>query len=163
MSAVGILTALAGLASYIASREIQKTHGTEPAIIFLMSMFLYFRHHSGTTLSESLAVTVSLLGIALIWLGKNRSSEWITLFGIGMTAFALNIRPGAMFVLPALLLWGGWYFRGGKRFSFRFFLVGTALITFVFYLNNLMIDILGGPDGVAFQNFSWAVYGLASG
>ena len=163
MSAVGILTALAGLAAYIASREIQKTHGTEPAIIFLMSMFLYFRHHSGTTLSESLAVTVSLLGIALIWLGKNRSSGWITLFGIGVMAFALNIRPGAMFVLPALLLWGGWYFRGDKRFSFRFFLVGTALITFVFYLNNLMIDILGGPDGVAFQNFSWAVYGLASG
>jgi hypothetical protein len=163
MSALGILTALMGIAAYIASREIQRTHGTEPAVIFLMFMFLYFRLHSGTTLSESLGVTVSLLGIALLWQGKEMNKQWIVLFGIFMATFALNIRPGAMFVLPAFLLWGGWYFRGHKKFSIRFLVIGTLAIASVFYLNNLMISILAGPNNAAFANFSWAFYGLASG
>jgi len=163
MAALGILTALMSIASYIATREIQRTHGTEPAIIFLMSMLLYFRHHSGTTLSESLGVTVSLLGIALLWQGKDMYKEWMVLFGIIMVTFALNIRPGAMFVLPAFLLWGGWYFRGDKRFSTRFLVIGALLVAFVFYLNKIMIIILAGPNNVAFGNFSWAFYGLASG
>ncbi|MBK7691789.1 MAG: hypothetical protein IPJ31_11960 [Bacteroidetes bacterium] len=78
-------------------------------------------------------------------------------------ALALNIRPGAMFVLPALLLWGGWIFRGQGKFSYKFFLWGSAIILFVFYANNKMIDFVAGPSGVAFENFSWAFYGLAAG
>ncbi len=163
MSALGILTALMGIASYIATREIQKTHGTEPAIIFLVLMFLYFRHHSGTTLSESLGVTVSLLGIALLWQGKRINKEWVMLFGLVLATFALNIRPGAMFVLPAFLLWGAWHFRGDKRYSIKFFITGALLIASVFFINKMMISVLAGPNKVAFSNFSWAFYGLASG
>lgn len=163
MSALGILTALMGLASYIATREIQKTHGTEPAIIFLILMFLYFRHHSGTTLSESLAVTVSLLGIALLWQGKNMNKEGMALFGLVLSTLALNIRPGAMFVLPAFLLWGGWYFRGEKKYSVKFFVIGVMLIASVFLINKMMISVLAGPNQIAFSNFSWAFYGLVSG
>ncbi|MBK7451177.1 MAG: hypothetical protein IPJ47_17935 [Anaerolineales bacterium] len=124
MVTVGIFTAIAGFASYLASREIQKTHGTELAVFFLILTFLYYRHHSGTTMSESLGVSVSLLGIALIWKGIADQKEWLTLFGVGVIALALNIRPGAMFVLPALLLWGGWIFRGQGKFSYKFFLWG---------------------------------------
>lgn len=163
MSALGILTALMGLAAYIATREIQRTHGTEPAILFLLSMFLYFRHHSGTTLSESLGVTVSLLGIALLWQGKDEKKERLVFLGLIMAAFALTIRPGAMFVLPAFVLWGGWYFRGNGKFSSRFLVFGAMAVASVFFLNSVMIKILAGPGGVAFANFSWALYGLASG
>lgn len=163
MVAVSIFTAIAGFSCYVASREIQRTHGTEVAVFFLILIFLYYRHHSGTTMSESLSVPVSLLGIALIWRGIYAKHEWTTLFGIGMIALALNIRPGAMFVLPALLLWGGWIFRGGKRFSFKFLGIGVLLIICVFYINNLMIDFVAGPNGVAFENFAWAFYGLSSG
>lgn len=163
MVTVGIFTAIAGFASYLASREIQKTHGTELAVFFLILTFLYYRHHSGTTMSESLGVSVSLLGIALIWKGLADQKEWLTLFGVGVIALALNIRPGAMFVLPALLLWGGWIFRGQGKFSYKFFLWGSAIILFVFYANNKMIDFVAGPSGVAFENFSWAFYGLAAG
>jgi hypothetical protein len=53
MAALGIITAIAGVSCYIVSREIQRTHGAEPAAFFLIMMFLYFRFYSGTTLSES--------------------------------------------------------------------------------------------------------------
>lgn len=163
MIAVAIFTAIAGLSCYLACRDIQGTHGTELAVFFLILIFLYYRHHSGTTMSESLAVSVSILGVALLWRGISAQKEWFALFGIGMIAFALNIRPGAMFVLPALLLWGGWVFRGPGTFSFKFFGMGALIVLLVFYANARMIRFTAGPDGVAFENFSWALYGLASG
>ncbi len=163
MAAVGILTGIAGISCYLACREIQRTHGPEAAVLFLMLMFLYFRHHSGTTMSESLGVSISLLGVALIWQGMSEARQWAVLSGIGMIALALNVRPGAMFVLPALLLWGAWVFRGGKALSFKFLALGAGLIFAVFALNRLMITLLAGADNAAFSNFSWALYGLASG
>ena len=163
MTAVGIFTGITGFACYLAAREIQKTHGAEVAVFFLMLMFLYYRHHSGTTMSESLGVPVSLLGVALLWRGASTRKEWITLFGIAMIALALNVRPGAMFVLPALLLWGGWMFRGGKKFSFKFFGLGAVAILAVFFVNSRMIDFVSHSSGVPFENFAWAFYGLASG
>ena len=163
MTAVGIFTGIAGFACYLASREIQKTHGTEVAVFFLMLIFLYYRHHSGTTMSESLGVPVSLLGVALLWRGASTRKEWTTLFGVAMIALALNIRPGAMFVLPALLLWGGWMFRGQNRFSFKFFGFGAAAILFVFFVNSRMIAFVSNSSGVPFEYFAWAFYGLASG
>lgn len=163
MTAVGIFTGIAGVACYLASREIQKTHGAEVAVLFLVLMFLYYRHHSGTTMSESLGVPVSLLGVALIWWGIAKHSEWSALFGISMIALALNIRPGAMFVLPALLVWGGWFFHGQGKFSTKFFGLGTAAILLVFYANSRMIAFVSNSSGVPFENFAWAFYGLASG
>lgn len=163
MTAVGIFTGITGFACYLASREIQKTHGTEVAAFFLMLMFLYYRHHSGTTMSESLGVPISLLGVGLLWRGASKNKEWTALFGIAMIALALNIRPGAMFVLPALLLWGGWIFRGQSRFSFKFFGLGVVAILFVFFVNSRMIAFVSNSGGVPFENFAWAFYGLASG
>ncbi len=163
MIAVSIFTGIAGLSCYLACREIKETHGAELATFILILMFLYYRHHSGTTMSESLGVSVSLLAVALLWRGIASQKEWLTLFGIGMLALALNIRPGAMFVLPALLLWGGWVFRGPRNFSLRFFALGSAIVVAVFYANSRMIDFVAGSSGVPFENFAWAFYGLASG
>jgi hypothetical protein len=163
MAAAGILTGIAAISCHLASREIQRTHGPEAAVLFLMLMFLYFRHHSGTTMSESLGVSISLLGVALIWRGTSEAKQWAVLSGIGMIALALNVRPGAMFVLPALLLWGAWVFRGGKALSLKFLALGAGLTLAVFALNRLMITLLAGADNAAFSNFSWALYGLASG
>lgn len=163
MAAVGIFTAIAGFSAYLAGMEIRRSHGAEAAVFFVMLMFLYYRHHSGTTMSESLGAAVSLLGTALLWQGISARREWVALFGITMIALALNIRPGAMFVLPALLVWGGWVFRGQRKFSIKFFALGIVLVALTFYANKLMIDVLSGSKGVPFENFAWAFYGLASG
>ena len=163
ITALAIVTAIAGLASFLSSKEIQRTHGPVAAVFFLILMFLYFRHHSGTTMTESFGLPVSLLGLGLIWGGVRKEKQWEVLTGIALIALALNIRPGAMFVLPALLIWGGFVFRAKGRFSFRFFILGAILTASAFILNNIMIRILAGPNASAFSNFSWALYGLVSG
>lgn len=163
MTAVGIFTAIAGFSCYLACREIQRSHGAESATFVLILMFLYYRHHSGTTMSESLGVTVSLLGVAILWHGITLQKEWTSLFGIAMIALALNVRPGAMFILPALLLWGGWFFRGQRSFSIKFFGLGAIFILLAFFANSRLVDFVSSSGGVPFENFAWAFYGLASG
>ena len=163
MIAVSIFTAITGFSCYLACREIQNTHGAEVAAFFSILIFLYYRHHSGTTMSESLGVPISLLGVALLWQGIHSTNKVTVLFGIGMITLALNVRPGAMFVLPCLLLWGGWVFRGDKKYSLKFFISGTIVVLCVFYIHSLMIKFVAGPSGVAFENFAWAFYGLSSG
>jgi hypothetical protein len=163
LNALSVITAIAGVTSYLSAREIQRTHGTEAGVFFLILMFLYYRHHSGTTMSETLGVSVSLLGFALIWQSISTKNAKLSLLGIALITLSLNVRPGAMFVLPALLIWGGVFFRQEKRFSISFILFGAVLIASVFALNKLMIYILAGPGKTAFSNFSWALYGLVSG
>ena len=160
---LAILSGIAGIACYLATREIQLTHGTEAAVFFLILMFLYFRAHSGTVMSESLALSIAALGIGLIWRGASTQKEWLALLGLMVSTLALNIRPGTMFILPAILCWGSWFFRGSKKISVRFLLVGSGLVLLVFFINSLAIQFLAGPSSAAFANFSWALYGLASG
>lgn len=164
MVSLAIITAVAAFAFYFSAREIQRTHGAEAATFILIFMFLYFRAHSGTSMSESLGVAIGALGIGLIWRGLEKHSQAITIFGLFITALALNIRPGAMFILPFLLVWTSWAFKNrGEFISKRVFLLGAGVIVIGFAVNFLLIKLLSDPSGTAFSNFSWAVYGLASG
>jgi hypothetical protein len=164
MLSLAIITAFAGVAIYYAVREIQRTHGAEVAVFLLLMLFLYFRHHSGTSMSETLGVPLGALGFALVWRGLEKESQPLALFGLFMSAFALNARPGPMFILPCMLLWVGWAFRKTNEYiSFKFLFWGTCAILASFALNSMLIRILAGPSGTAFSNFSWALYGLASG
>ena len=164
MFCLAIITAVAAIAIYYSVREIQRTHGAEAAVFLLIIIFLYFRHHSGTSMSETLGVPFGALGIALIWRGLDKRSQWLAVFGLFVSAFALNIRPGTMFILPLMLLWVGWVFRKPNEYiSIKFLFMGAAAIVLSFVLNSLTIKLLAEPTGTAFSNFSWALYGLASG
>ncbi len=164
MFSMAVITAIAGIAIYYAVREVQRTHGTEIAVFLLIILFLYFRHHSGTSMSETLGVPLGALGLGLIWRGLERQSQNLSIFGLFICAFALNVRPGPMFILPFMLLWLAWVFKKPAEYiSIKYILWGTGAIILAFALNSMLIRILAGPSGTAFSNFSWALYGLASG
>lgn len=164
MASLAIVTLVAAIAIYFSVREIQRTHGAEIAVFLLIILFLYFRHHAGTSMSETLGLPVGTLGFALLWRGLEKRSQSLAIFGLFLTAFALNIRPGAMFTLPMILLWVAWVLRKKSEFiSIRLLALGMGVIIVSFTLNSLFIRLLAGPSGTAFSNFSWALYGLASG
>jgi hypothetical protein len=164
MASLAIITLVAAISFYFSVREVQRTHGAETAVFLLIILFIYFRHHSGTSMSETLGAPVGALGIALLWRGLEKRSQPLAAFGLFLSAFALNIRPGAMFILPLMLIWASWVLRKNKaHISIRFLVIGTGVIILSFALNSLFIRVLAGPSGTAFSNFSWALYGLASG
>ncbi len=164
MTSLAVITLIAAISIHFGVREIQRTHGAEVAVFILIIVFMYYRHHSGTSMSETLGVPLGVLGMGVIWRGIEKRSQNLAIFGLFITALALNIRPGAMFTLPLILLWTGWVLRKDKEFiSLRFLFMGAIVITLSFVLNSLFIRLLAGPSGTAFSNFSWALYGLTSG
>jgi hypothetical protein len=164
MASLAVITLIAAIAIYLGIREIQRTHGAETAVFLLVIVLLYFRHHSGTSMSETLGAPFGVLGMGLIWRGLEKRSQNLAIFGLFITALALTIRPGAMFTLPLILVWTGWTLRKNNEFiSIRFLILGAAAIVISFMLNFLFIRLLADPSGTAFSNFSWALYGLASG
>lgn len=163
--ALMVLTAVNGLASFFAAEAVQHTHGTVPAIFLLIFLFLYYRYRTvGTAMSENAGLAAGVVGVILIWKGIAQGSSLLALTGIFVNTLALNARPGPFFILPALLLWGSWYFRNpDQRFSWHFFLLGILVIGAGFTANLLLKQFLGVSSAVPFSRFSYAFYGLASG
>lgn len=164
MTALGILTLLTGLSCYVAAKEIQRTHGIEVAVVTLAILFLYYRYHSGLTMSENLGLPLGALGFALLWRASADRNKFLTWLGLLVVTLALNARAGAFFMLPVLLLWFGWIFRAPiQKFSWTFFALGTSAVILGFVINLVMFRLLATPSGVPFANFSYTLYGLASG
>lgn len=163
MAALAILTAIAGLACYFTAREVQRTHGAEIAIFILMVLFLFNRAHSGISMSESLGVALGTLGFGLLWRGASTKSVFYIWAGLLTTTLALNARAGAFFMLPILILWAGWLLRENNLIPWRVIFISTSAVILGFVLNLVLTRMIAVPSGVPFANFSYTLYGLASG
>jgi hypothetical protein len=163
MAALAVLTFLTGLACYLTAREIQRTHGAELAVFILMVLFLFYRAHSGISMSENLGVMLGTLGFGLLWHGAfegKLSQIWI---GLLATTLALNARAGAFFMLPLLILWAGWVLKRNKWISWKALVVSASAVILGFAFNLALTRLVAVPGGVPFANFSYTLYGLASG
>jgi len=150
MITLAILTAINALACYLASQEILRTHGSLAAVFLFIFLFLYYRYRTiGTVMSENLGFPLGILGVALIWRAIADHSHYLVLYGLLIITVALNARPGAFLILPAILLWGSSLFREpDRRFSWRFFLLGGCAIGAGFVLNFLVIRLIGTSSSV---------------
>ncbi len=163
MTSLAILTAIVGFSCYFAAREIQRTHGPEMATLILIILFLFFRAHSGVSMSENLGVALGVLGFTLLWQGASSKSIFYILAGLFVTTIALNARAGAFFMLPLLVLWTGWLFRGNNKINWKFVVLALGAIVIGFASNLIITRMIAVPSGIPFANFSYTFYGLASG
>lgn len=165
MISIMVLTAINGMACFLAANEIQRTHGTLAAVFLLIFLFLYYRYRTiGSVMSENIGLALGIIGVTLVWRGITNNAFRLVVYALFIITLALNTRPGPFFVLPAVLLWGTWYYRTpNQRFSWRFLLLGTLAIAAGFGTNLLIKKFFGTSSGVLFSQFSYALYGLASG
>ncbi len=73
-------------------------------------------------------------------------------------------RAGAFLTFPVLVLWAGWEWRAGRRYSVR--IAGLALATAaIAYLvvNTAYSRLMVEPGGFAFGNFAFTFYGQVNG
>jgi hypothetical protein len=161
--ALAVLTLFTAVSCFLAMREIQFSHGAPAAVIMMLIVLMYSRRFSGTTMTENLGLALGLLALALLWRGAADGNRRLILLGILTITLALNARAGTFFILPALALWGGWAFRGKRKFSWLFFLQSCAVVALGFVVNYLVFKLIGAQEGLLFDNFSYSLYGLASG
>jgi hypothetical protein len=154
---LAILAAIATLSCFLLSREVQRTHGTAAGLVTLAVMYLFYRRFAGAAWTESLGLPLGAIGFALLWRGVDQRRSRLFLFGTLLIALALNARAGSFFVLPALIFWGGWFFRGESRYSLRFLGWGAGTLLLGFLLNYLVLIIVGSPEA-AFSNYAYTFY-----
>jgi hypothetical protein len=162
-AALAVLVLITGISAFLAAREVQRSHGAIVAIIMMLIVLMFSRRFSGTTMTENLGLAFGLLGLGLLWRGTADISRKLVLLGILTITLALNTRAGTFFLLPALVLWSGWIFRGKAKYSWLFALEACAAIGLGFAINFLVFKLIGTQDALLFDNFSYSLYGLASG
>ncbi|MCX6054173.1 MAG: hypothetical protein NTZ74_04510 [Chloroflexi bacterium] len=163
MLTIAILCLLAGISCYLATREVQRSFGALSGAIFLFILFLFYRRISGTTMTENLGFPLGISAFVILWSSAQQKNLWKTFTGILLISLALNARAGTFFILPALVLWAGFAFRGQKKFSIKASLMVTIAIVLGFLLNMLVFRLLADPGGMVFSNFSYTLYGVVAG
>ncbi|MCC7119259.1 MAG: hypothetical protein IT310_12100 [Anaerolineales bacterium] len=163
MATLAILSVITGLACYFLTREFQRTHGTETAVFLLMLVFLYYRLHSGITMSENFGIALGSLGFLILWRGTAHKNLTLLSFGIYTTTLALNARAGAFLILPLLVIFTGWLFRASKKELWKGIVLSSLAIVLGFASGLLLGRIIGRPGSIPFANFSFSLYSLAAG
>ncbi|MGB7874224.1 MAG: hypothetical protein WBL25_07555 [Anaerolineales bacterium] len=158
------LTLLVALGCYLLATEIKRTHGPAVAALALLVIFIYYRIHSGIVRTENLGILFSVLGMALIWRGIAEYKHRYFFAGMFITSLAMIARPGPLFILPAIAIWGAFFYKPkAVKFPWKFLLGGGLVISMAFFVNMLIFWILGARDSVPFGRFPYALYGLVSG
>ena len=160
---LAILVLITAIACFLLAREVQRSHGTGAGVLLLTAVFVFYRKYIGTASTENLGLALGASGLAILWRGAVHKRLNLCLLGIFLLTLGLNARAGAMFVLPAVVLWGTWSFRGSSRFSAPFLLGGVSVVLLGFILNSLVVKVIGFPDVMAYSNFSYSLYGLITG
>ena len=160
--ALCILTSMTVLAICFAVREVQRSLGVPAGILMLLCLFMFYRRFVGTTLTEHLGLTFGCLAFALIWRGAVAHRSGSVLFGLFLLSLGLNARAGTFLILPALVLWAMWAFRGPSKSMPRLLGGGIAAVGLGLAVNSMLLHVLGIP-GAAYSNFSYTLYGLVFG
>jgi hypothetical protein len=160
---LAILVAIATISCFLAAREVQRSHGIAAGLLVTTILFLFYRRFIGWNSTENIGLALGALGFALVWSGARQRHINHGLLGLLLLTLALNSRAGAFFILPAIILWGAWSFRGATRFSGPFLIGGASAVLLGFILNSILLKVIGSPEGMAFSNFSYTLYGLIVG
>jgi len=160
---LAILGALIGLACFLAAREMQRSIGIWPALLFFFVLFLFYRRFAGATMTENLGLPLGILSFVILWASAQKKKLLHTALGLLLLTLALNARAGTFFILPALAIWSGFAFRGSRRFSVFAFLLNVGSITLGFLLNMMVFKLIADPGGMVFSNFSYTLYGVMAG
>ena len=96
---------LLGAAAWWATRAVMAWRGLWAGVAFFSLAYIYARIFAPTTLTEPLGLMWALLSIPFFIASFRTSSAKPALIGFALTMFALMMRMGNMFAIPALVLW----------------------------------------------------------
>ena len=131
-AALIIQTILAGICCGLASLAVLRTHGKIAAIVVFFGLFFAVSPYLAITLSESLGFVWGALAFAILWQGAALNNLRLFSFGALIFSIALNTRAGPFFILPFLILWGGYHFRSSERLNLKAMAIVTFSIIFGF-------------------------------
>jgi len=164
MRTTAILVFLNASSVFLTVKILRKSQHAVVAAVFVVLAFLFYRRFIGMIDTENLGMLFGMLGFDLLFIGACTRKTFLICSGTLITSFGLNARPGAFFVLPALLVWYLVYFHRNHRTRVKagiILVVAAMLIPFL--LNTALAASLGSGEPGLFSNFAYTLYGIADG
>ena len=161
---LAVLVGLAGICYFLSAYLINRNLGSFAAAVYMSFLYFYIQPLIGTAYTEPLGLAFGCLGFVLLWTAAKKQNVLDLIFGLVIFTMALSVRAGAFFILPALILWSGWAFRGEKRFSLKYAGISAVALLITFVAINTVYDrLVVQPGGVPFGNFAATLYGQVVG
>ena len=161
---LAVLVLITGIGTYISSRQILKSFGAVSASLYITFLYFYIQPMVGLTMTELLGYTMGCFAFCLLWRTSDKPRWLDFVLGLAVLVVALSVRAGTFFMLPLLAVWGGWAFRGSKRFSVRLSALAMTVIMLSYLLaNTVYARLIGVPEGKLFGNFAYSLYGQVHG
>lgn len=160
---IAIITAITSISIALFSSVLRRS---EPLAVvlwaFVLVFFFYFRL-VGTPLSENLGLTFGCLAFVFLWVAADEKRRSLFFIGILFITLAQVTRSGAVFVLPALIIWGTFWLASRTRGRVATFFGACVAMILGILLNRFLLELGGAGSTVGFSNFSYTVYGLSVG
>jgi len=161
---ISLLVLVMGLCCLLAALQVKEIIGKWPAALLMSFLVLYSRSFVGYTLSELPGIILGCLAFILLLRGATKQKIFELSLGVIVLVFALSVRAGAFFVLPAIAIWAGLAFRKKKAFDWKTFLVIFLSMSMAFLLVNIVVPrFLVGNSTSTLGNFAYSLYGQAKG
>jgi hypothetical protein len=157
-----VLTLVNALTVLLVVREVRRIYGATGASVLLIFAYEFYIRFAGTTMTEQLGFALGNLAVFFLLIASQDKNLNHALLGLGLISLGLIARAGAFFILPVLIVWMVIPFQS-KNVAWRASGLAAIVIAAAFILNSVILKTVGNPRGDPFSNYSYTLYGLASG
>jgi hypothetical protein len=153
-----------GLGCYLAADQVKKMFGVWPAAFFMTLLVVYARYFIGYNASEIPGLTLACLAFFLLLRGARKKNLFDLSLGVIVLVFALGVRSGAFFILPAITFWVLFAFRDKKILAWKMGVVVFLSMSIAFVLSNFVLPrIIEAPGAQPLSIYANVLYGQAHG
>jgi hypothetical protein len=157
---------------FFSMRSVSRWTGPLGSALLALIIWIYFRDRCAwLVMTEPLGVTFGLLALPLLLGMVQRRSLTMLLAALLLLSIGFSARPGALFVLPMVVLYAGWW--GWRSLSFESWrplvrivacmaLAGTVMLLGL-GSNNLLQSAVFHKKVIPFGNFAYTLNGLLNG
>jgi hypothetical protein len=160
-----LLSFLTSTSIFILYRVIKESTSYLLGIVTAMICVFQYVQYNGMFTGENIGFMFSICSGYLLVQGYFRNSKNYIYLAIAAIALSFNLRAGAYFVAPLIILVLSFKFRKASHFlDYKFGFIGLAIF-FLFSLSNKVYEKISNPDTevVVQANFSYILYSLSKG
>jgi len=158
-----IQVVLVSVSVWIAARSILVWRGPLACLAFVALSLMVSRSFLATSLTEPLGFVWSFLSVAAFVESFGRRSLQFALLGLALTFTALMTRMGAMFLLPAVMLWIVCCFGDSWRKKVYICVAMIGVVGVGLSANFAMQKLYGRGADLSGSNFAYTLCGLSIG
>jgi hypothetical protein len=154
---------LAAFATWLAARSIAKWSGAAAGFAFVALAYAIQRSFLSTALTEPLGLIWALLSIPFIVAALRNNSIMAAQVAFGLTVLTSLTRMGAMFLIPAIILWMILNFGKGWNRKIGILAAAIAILFAVLMTNKAVVTLYGRGSDLTGSNFAYVACGLSIG